>query len=227
MKAALQSEILRSFDEYSAFSTDKVNVLTELDKFLAKPLHYYNSDTVDLFLTALGNSYACNAIVYRCTEKDTWTTNINNAEKHYTKTLYFAMTDKDHVDLVLNADDQRVDGERQENRILSESDSDIEITKCVPPPKAFGKTVNNQPVKFTVQDNISSDDESDRLFNGPSNIQSSSVQSNTSALINLYKSFSSESEEDTSIVRSESGNVYVKESYWEKNTSYTCEAITI
>ena len=70
-------------------------------------------------------------------------------------------------------------------------------------------------MKFTVQDNISSDDGSDRPSNGPSNSQSSSIQSNTSKLINLHNSFSSESEEDTSIVRSESGKVYVKHSYWE------------
>ena len=38
------------------------------------------------------------------------------------------MTDKDHVDLVLNTNDQRVESERQDNRISSESDSDIEIT---------------------------------------------------------------------------------------------------
>ena len=95
MKAALRSEMLRIFDEYSAFFSDKVNALTELDRSLVNPLQYYNSDTVDLFLIALGNNYACNAIVYRCAEKDIWTTNINNPEKHYTKILYFAMTDKD------------------------------------------------------------------------------------------------------------------------------------
>ena len=74
-------------------------------------MQYYNSDTVDVFLIALANSYACNTIVYRCTEKDTWTTNISNPEKHYTKTLYFAMSDKDHVDLVLTTDDQRVESD--------------------------------------------------------------------------------------------------------------------
>ena len=177
---------------------------------MANSLQYCNSDTVDLFLIALRNSYACNTIVYSCTEKDTWTVNINNPEKHYTKTLYFAMTDKDHVDLVLNTDDQRVESERQDNRISSESDSDIEISKYVPPPKAFGKRVNNQPVKFTVQDNISSDDGSDRPSTEPSNSQVYSIQSNISKLINLYSSFSSESEEDTSIVRNESGKVYEK-----------------
>ena len=82
------------------------------------------------------------------------------------------MTDKNHVDLVLNIDAQRIESERQDNRISSESDSDIEITKYVPPPKTFRKTVNNQPVKFTVQENISSDDEFDRPSNRPSNSQS-------------------------------------------------------
>ena len=71
-------------------------------------------------------------------------------------------------------------------------------------------------MKFTVQDNISSDDGSERSSNEPSNSQSSSIQSNTSKLINLYSSFSSDSEEDTPIARSESGKVYVKQSYWVK-----------
>ena len=107
---------------------------------------------------------------------------------------------------ILNTNDQKVESEREDNRITSESD--IEITKYVPP-KTFGKTVNNQPVKFTVQENISSDDGSDRPSIGSSNSQWSSIQFNTSKLVNLYNSFSSESEEDFSIVRSESGQVYV------------------
>ena len=107
MKAALRSEIFRNFDEYSAFSSDKVNILTEFDGFLANMLQYCNSHTVDPFLIALRNSSVWNTIVYRCTEKDTWMTNINNPEKHYTKTLYFAMTDKDHVDLVLKRAESR------------------------------------------------------------------------------------------------------------------------
>ena len=67
-----------------------------------------------------------------------------------------------------------------------------------------------------MQENISSDDGSDRPYNGQSNSQSSSIQSNTSKLANLYNSFSSEREEESSIVRSECGKVYVKQSYWEK-----------
>ena len=71
-------------------------------------------------------------------------------------------------------------------------------------------------MKFTVQKNIFSDDGSDRPSNGPSSSQSSSIQSNTSKLANLYNSFSIASEEETWIVRSESGKNYVKQSYWEK-----------
>ena len=71
-------------------------------------------------------------------------------------------------------------------------------------------------MKSTVQENISSDDESDRPSNGPSHTQPSSIQSNNSTLVNLYNSFSSDSEEDTSIVRNESWKVYVKQSYLEK-----------
>ena len=80
---------------------------------------------MEIFLIALGNSYACNTIVYRCTEKDTWRANINNPEKHYTKTLYFAMTDKDHVDLVLNTDDQRA----VKDRIIEYRQNQIQILK--------------------------------------------------------------------------------------------------
>ena len=61
---------------------------------------------------ALGNSYTCNTIVYSCTEKDIRATNINKTEKRYPKKLYFAKTDKDHLDLVLNTSEERVESER-------------------------------------------------------------------------------------------------------------------
>ena len=88
---------------------DNVNVLTEVDRYLANPFQYHNSDTFELFLIALGNSYVCNTMFYHCSEKDTWTTNITNPGKHYTKTLYFAMTDKHHIELILNTGGQTVE----------------------------------------------------------------------------------------------------------------------
>ena len=56
VKAVLRSEMLRNCNEYSAFSSDKADVLTVLDRFLSNPLQYCNSDTVDLFFIVLGNT---------------------------------------------------------------------------------------------------------------------------------------------------------------------------
>ena len=71
--------------------------------------------------------------------------------------------------------------------------------------------MNHQPVKVAVEDNISSDDGSDRSFNGTSTSQSFNIYSNTSKQTNLYSIFSSsnesESGKDNSIVHSESGKV--------------------
>ena len=82
------------------------------------------------------------------------------------------MTDKYNIDIVLNTFNQREESERKDSRILSESDPDILITKCVPSLKTFGETVKNQPENVTAQDNISSDDGSDSSFNGISSSQS-------------------------------------------------------
>ena len=65
--AKLRSEVLHNYNFYFGFSTDEVNILTELDNFLKDPLKYYNSDTADLFLMALSNAYQCGIVVYNCT----------------------------------------------------------------------------------------------------------------------------------------------------------------
>ena len=54
-----RSEIHTNHKNYSDFSPDDVNILTELDLFLTNPLKYYNADTVGLLLVALGKSYTC------------------------------------------------------------------------------------------------------------------------------------------------------------------------
>ena len=59
-----RSEIHTNHKNYSDFSPDDVNILTELDLFLTNPLKYYNADTVGLLLVALGKSYTCKTIIY-------------------------------------------------------------------------------------------------------------------------------------------------------------------
>ena len=60
---ALQSEILTNHKFFSDFSPVDVNILRELDLLLTNPLKYYNADTVNLLLIALGNSYTCKTII--------------------------------------------------------------------------------------------------------------------------------------------------------------------
>ena len=45
----LGSEIMKNYNFYSKFSTNDVNVLSQLDSFLNTPLKYYNKGIVELF----------------------------------------------------------------------------------------------------------------------------------------------------------------------------------
>ena len=56
----LRKEFLSNYKSYQSFSDDYVNVPVELVKFLSDPLRYYNSDTFDFFLIALGKVYDAN-----------------------------------------------------------------------------------------------------------------------------------------------------------------------
>ena len=56
----LRKEFLSNYKSYQSFSDDYVNALVELVKFLSDPLRYYNSDTFDFFLIALGKVYDAN-----------------------------------------------------------------------------------------------------------------------------------------------------------------------
>ena len=66
--AKLGSEVLHNYNFYSEFSSNEVNILTELDNFLKNPLKYHSSGTVDLFLIALSNADKYITVVYECTE---------------------------------------------------------------------------------------------------------------------------------------------------------------
>ena len=98
----LRSEILNNHSFYAAFSSNNINVLCELDMFLKDPLKYYKCETVDLFIHALGNAYDCRVIIFRANQTNSWTTDLNVEGKQYDKVLYFAMTDLNHMDLVIN-----------------------------------------------------------------------------------------------------------------------------
>jgi len=56
------------YQNYSTNNTNNVNILLELDKFLDDSLGNYNSETSDLFLTALGNALKVNIVLLQSNE---------------------------------------------------------------------------------------------------------------------------------------------------------------
>jgi len=64
----LRRAVLSRRDFYQNYSTNNVNVLLELDKFLDDSLGNYNSETSDLFLTALGNALKVNIVLLQSNE---------------------------------------------------------------------------------------------------------------------------------------------------------------
>ena len=88
--------------KYSKFSSDEVNILTDLDNFLKNPLKYYNNDAVDLFMMTLENMYQCRIVVYECTEINTCTNDLNNNKEQYEEVLYFAKNCLTHISLTVD-----------------------------------------------------------------------------------------------------------------------------
>ena len=115
----LRKEFLKNYKSYQSFSDDSVNVLVELEKFLCDPLRYYNSDTSDFFLIALGKAYDANIVVYKSKSEKCWITDYTNEEHASKVTLYFAKTLSEHIDPILPIPSSGLD-------------DDIEITAFVP-----------------------------------------------------------------------------------------------
>ena len=133
----VELKIMKNYDFYLMFSTKDVNVfLSELDSFLKIPLKYNNKDTVDLFLIALGNAYNCRTIIYECTSTHLWKTDLSKDSGNYEKTLYFAKTDLNHLDVVIPAEPTETGNDSDDTDVVpeqieTEPDDDVTITKVV------------------------------------------------------------------------------------------------
>ena len=95
--------------------------MLELDNFLKNPLQYYNTDTCDTFLMALGNALGCKTVILQSSPKECWTVDLNKDGDGFSKTLYFARSTSDHFDAVVPIDSKQ----------SLDSDSDIEMVKVV------------------------------------------------------------------------------------------------
>eukprot|EP00112_Aurelia_sp_Birch-Aquarium-sp1_P005421 Seg1616.2 transcript_id=Seg1616.2/GoldUCD/mRNA.D3Y31 product="hypothetical protein" protein_id=Seg1616.2/GoldUCD/D3Y31 len=150
----LRSEILQNFTFYKGFCRENVDLLLELDSFLKHPLQYFNTDSCDTFLMAIGNAMKCNTIILQSSIESCWTVNLSKAENNYSKTIYFARSLSDHFDVVLP---------RTVAFHSDSSDSDIEIINVVE--KQISINLSNVKTEVPEMNEKNPDDE-DVVFIG-------------------------------------------------------------
>lgn len=97
----LRKELLTKYEFYKQFSSADVNILSELEKFLESPLNYYNTNSTDLFLAALGNAFQVNVIVLQADENLCWLCDLSNNANTFTTTLHFARSLSPHIDPIV------------------------------------------------------------------------------------------------------------------------------
>lgn len=95
----IKTEFSTNSDYYSQFSEN--DIMKEFEAFTERPLSNYDSDTIDLLLSALGEVLEVNMVVYQSNEIDCWIVDLSKEDNPYPETLYFARTLSLHVDPIL------------------------------------------------------------------------------------------------------------------------------
>lgn len=101
IKSALKDQLTTFKPYYSDFSESSVDIVDELDRIFQNPLANYDSDTTDLFLAALSDTFEVNVVVFQSNAEECWILNLSNTESPFTETLHFARTLSLHVDPVI------------------------------------------------------------------------------------------------------------------------------
>ena len=74
-----------------------------LDRYVSeRSFKVFKCETVNLFIHAVGNAYSCRVIIFRANQTNSWTSDLSVEGKQYHRVLYYAMTDLNHMDLVIN-----------------------------------------------------------------------------------------------------------------------------
>ena len=60
----LKNQLEKNKEHYSHFSVDTKDIMVEFETIIKDPLKFYDSDTTDLFLSALGDAFKVNVIVF-------------------------------------------------------------------------------------------------------------------------------------------------------------------
>ena len=78
--------------DYGNFTTSVMNISNELQLFLNSPMTYYNADTTDLFLFALGNFFDVNIVIFKSNERECWAEDLKKNDGCNRETVYFVKT---------------------------------------------------------------------------------------------------------------------------------------
>ena len=144
----LRSEILGQYEFYKEFSSNTINILKELDNFLKEPLKYFNTDTGDIFLMALGNAYEVKTVILQSNCHKCWTTDLSDQSKNYMSTLYFARSESLHLEPIIPKSS------------TDSSDSEVYITHEIQGTSS-NTTYSLTKVKVEKNNKSCSDDDSD------------------------------------------------------------------
>ena len=64
--------------------------MVKFETIMKDPLKCYDSDVTDLFMSALGDAFNVNVIVFQSAVAKYWVVNLSNKENPFKETLYFA-----------------------------------------------------------------------------------------------------------------------------------------
>ena len=135
MKSILKLE-LSSNKDYGNFTTSGVDISNELQLFLNSPMTYYNANTSDLFLFALGNFFDINIVIFKSNERECWAEDLMKNDGCNRKTVYFVQTQtlSQHIDLVVPICTQGTssDDAVETTNVLQETEVDDEAQEVKP-----------------------------------------------------------------------------------------------
>ena len=99
VKEVLKNQLEKNKEYYSHFCADTKDIMVEFETIMKDPLNFYDSDTTDLFLSALGDAFEVNVIIFQLDDAKCWAVNLSNEENPSKKALYFATSFLLHIQL--------------------------------------------------------------------------------------------------------------------------------
>ena len=143
LSTALREELKNEI--YQNSSLDDIDVLDVYEQYLQSPLKHYNSDTADLFLTALGMAFKVNVMVFKSDHEKCVILDLANAANNFQETLHFVRTLSVHLDPVVPLKRPYVTiGEDDD---LTSNDSDGSDCMIVDECKVFDPHPQQHPLK--------------------------------------------------------------------------------